>query len=391
MPTALRACLLILLTASCTVAAAAGLGIAASVAPDGRVWIVGLNAQQQLFAQSSEDQGSHWSAAQILDTRGDRILADGENRPMLAFGPEGRAVITYSSPAAKGPGVNIRLLRSSDGGKRFAPPLTVHNGRQPVGRGYAASAFDRNGVLHTVWMDNRDQLAADSDSVAATRSAIFRNESRDGGASFGPDTPLATNGCECCRIALAPTADGKVAALWGQLFEPNIRDHAFARLGDNNEPERASYDEWPHDACPGQGPALIPEYNGGFHMIWHGERAPMPGGQTQQLAVRYGRLSESGRPRGEYYLIPDDKAEHADVAAKNRTVVIAWLSRSGDLTQLRAWVSNDDGSNFALRDLASSREDHDYPRLLATPKGILLLWRTASGVQAFPFTPRSQG
>jgi len=70
------------------------LAIGAAFAPTGELWIVGLDAQQHLFVQRSADAGRHWQAPQVLDTGGDQVAADGENRPKLAFGPHGQAVIS---------------------------------------------------------------------------------------------------------------------------------------------------------------------------------------------------------------------------------------------------------------------------------------------------------
>ena len=58
------------------------------------LWLVALNPQGQLFTQVSTDDGRSWSAPRGLDTGSDRIAADGENRPKIAFGPRGQAVIT---------------------------------------------------------------------------------------------------------------------------------------------------------------------------------------------------------------------------------------------------------------------------------------------------------
>jgi hypothetical protein len=39
-------------------------------------------------------------------------------------------------------------------------------------------------------------------------AAVYRNESQDGGRSFGPDINVADHACECCRIALSPLPGG---------------------------------------------------------------------------------------------------------------------------------------------------------------------------------------
>lgn len=369
-----------------------GLSIGAAVSSAGLLWLVGLNAEGRLFVQSSADFGLKWNEPRLLDTGSDKVAADGENRPKIAFGRDGQAVISYTQPLSKPYTGEIRMLRSDDGGKSFSAPFTVHQDRQVITHRFESIAFDRSGVLHTIWIDKRDQVSAAGRAGASSSkfagkssayagAAIYRNESRDGGLSFGPDIKLADHSCECCRIALAPTPAGGVAALWRHVFEPNVRDHAFAALGqESGTPVRASFDDWKLDACPHHGPGLAVARQGGYHAVWFGEKAG-------RAAVRYGRLAADGAPQGEARELPDPRAEHADVVALGAQVVVAWRSYDGAQTQLRAWVSADEGAHFSLRELAASVDENDHPRLLVTNEGIRVLWRTAKEIHVLPILP----
>ena len=367
--------------------ARSGLSVGTAVAPDGLLWVVGLDRQGGLFVQTAADSGGQWSDPRLLDIGGDKVAADGENRPKIAFGPDNRVVISYTQPLARPYTGEIRMLRSEDGGASFSPPFTVHQDRQVITHRFESLAFDARGVLHTVWIDKRDQVQAAREAGGESRrgdyrgAAIYRNESRDAGRSFGPDLKLADHSCECCRIALAPTPDGGIAAMWRHVFAPNIRDHAFAVLGDAAaHPVRASADDWKLDACPHHGPGLTPAAGGGYHAVWFGEKAG-------RAAVRYGRLAADGQPRGEVRELPDTRAEHADVLATGPRVAIAWRSFDGERTRLRAWLSADDGTSFIQRELASSNDENDHPRLLATPAGMRVLWRTAKEIHVLPIDP----
>lgn len=372
--------------------------------PAGELWIVGLDRERRLFVQSSADSGRSWRAPRLIDTGKDRIAADGEKGPNLVFGPDDQVVITYSSPYFKPQTGQVRLLRSGDGGRSFAPPVTVHQDRQLVSHLFESVAFDAQGRLHTLWVDGRDReravkaaLAAappvDPRSGRATQArpiaavdyrglAIYRNESGDGGRTFGPDIMLAEHSCECCSIALAPTPEGSLAAMWRHVFEPNERDHAFVKLGAAREaaPVRASLDHWALDACPHQGPGLAPASGGGYHAIWFGSRAGA-------LRVRYGRLDAEGLPVGEARAVPDERAEHASLAAAGPRVAISWNSFDGKTTRWRAWVSADEGRSFVLRELGSAAEDSDHARLATRGEEIFALWRTAQGVRVERLAP----
>ena len=368
------------------------LAMGAAFAPDGVLWVVGLNPARRLFVQHSADAGLVWGAPRLLDIGQDVVSAQGENRPKIAFGPSGQAVITYTQPLSRPYTGEIRMLRSDDGGRSFSAPFTVHRDRQLITHRFESVAFDAQGVLHTVWVDKRDLEALKArsrgPSVAYRGAAIYRNESRDGGQTFGPDLKVADHSCECCRIALALTSSGGMAAMWRHVFEPNERDHAFATLGGGtpshgaaaegqvpaSAPMRATLDRWALDACPHHGPGLAPAAAGGYHAVWFGIRAGVP-------AVRYGRLDAQGAPASEVQALPDPSAEHADISSAGRHVAIVWRSFDGEATRLRAWVSDDDGRSFRLRELARSADDNDHPRLVRRGGEVFAVWRNVKEVR----------
>lgn len=351
-------------------------------APDGQLWLAGLDAQGRLFVQSAPAQDlQHWSPARLLDTAGDSIAADGENRPKLAFGPQGQVVISYTQPLSRPYTGRIRMLRSSDGGRTFSPPYTVHADRQEITHRFESIAFDAQGVLHTVWIDKRDlERAAKVGTKSSYRgAAVYRNESPDGGLSFGPDIKLADHSCECCRIALARGADGRLRAMWRHVFAPNVRDHGFAVLQTGAAVVRATYDDWHVDACPHHGPGLALAHDGGFHAVWFGIRRQAG---EDVAAVRYARLNADGSPRPETVrALPDDLAEHADVLAWKQRVAVVWRSVAGARSTLKAWLSVDGGQTFQLRELAQLSGDNDQPRLAQQQGRMVVVWRNAQEVQ----------
>lgn len=363
------------------------LGTGAAFAPDGALWISTLDGQGRLNVQRSMDRGRTWEPPRVLDTGGDTVAADGESWPKIAFSGPRTVVISYTHPLAKPYTGEIRLLRSDDGGASFAPPVTVHHDRQVITHRFDAIAFDAKGVLHALWIDKRDLEAAKASGQKYRGAAIYRAESHDGGRSFGPDTRVADHSCECCRIALAPATGGGVAAMWRHVFEPNLRDHAFAVLGgaapaSPGDPAlvRASLDHWAVDGCPHHGPGLTAASEGGYHAVWFGQR-------QGRAAVRYGRLSARGEPQGAARELPDDAAEHADIQSAGRHVAIVWRSFDGQATRWRAWISADDGQTFTLRELGRSTLDNDHPRLLRQGQALVALWRDAEGVRVETLVP----
>lgn len=360
-------------------------------APDGALWSVKLNEKGQLALHSSIDDGQTWLAERLLDTGNDKIKIGGENPPKLVFGPNGVVIILYSQAFAQRFTGEIRMLRSTDHGKSFAAPVTLHQDRQLIGHNYPVIGFDAKGVMHTIWIDARDKAAVTRANLEAEKQgkekqnyrgvSLYRNVSYDAGASFGPDIKLSDYSCECCRLALSPSGDGGLALMWRHVTAPNIRDHAFMVIRSDvlaqaptqsstlPSPVRASFDHWAIDACPHHGPALTASKAGGYHAVWFGVRDDV-------AQVRYGKLDKDGHPIGKVQALPDTKAEHADILSVDGKVVIAWRSFDGEAMQLRAWISEDDGQHFQIKNIARSTAENGYPQLLTKNGKIYLVWST---------------
>ena len=364
------------------------LGIGAALAPDGTLWLAGLNAENQLFVQSAPapvgTAARQWTAPRVLDTAGDPISADGENHPKLLFGPKATVLIAYTQPLPKPNTGYVRLLRSVDGGQTFAAPVTVHADRQEITHRFESLGFDAQGALHTVWIDKRDLEAAPKGGTKSSYrgAAIYRNVSLDGGATFGPDLKVADHSCECCRIALGLGTDGVLRAMWRHVFAPNVRDHAVAALTPAAVTPivRATFDEWRVDGCPHHGPGLAPAVDG-FHAVWFGIRQQ---GDEPGAGVRYARLQADGRPRLETVRrLPDERAEHADVMAWGQQVAVVWRSIDGMTSTLKAWLSSDGGQTFRVQTLGQASGENDFPRLVQNGPRMAVVWRNAKEVQVY--------
>jgi hypothetical protein len=202
-------------------------------------------------------------------------------------------------------------------------------------------------------------------------AAIYYAYSDDKGATWSTDTKLADSSCECCRIALAVNPQGRVAAMWRHVFEPNERDHAFAVLGAQTPVvERATLDRWRVDACPHQGPSLAFGPDGTRHAVWFNQ----VDGQGRAF---YGQLTKQG-PSGVRTLPAG--ATHADVAVAGSRVVVVWKRFDGTVTKIESLLSSDAGRSFKSGPSLQTAGDSDQPRLVTSGQRVLLVWRNADGI-----------
>jgi hypothetical protein len=350
------------------------LGTSAAIDRQGRLWIAAKEAAQDgqfIVVQMSPDLGKTWSAPKRIQSVPEPISAEGENRPKLAFGAKGEMFVTYTKPLAKPYTGEIRFVRSLDGGMHFLPPVTVHANRDVITHRFESLIVDPDGRIFVAWIDKRDIEQAKLRKQKYEGAAVYYAVSEDGGASFKGDFKIADHSCECCRIALALTPDGKVAAMWRHVFEPNIRDHAMAILspdGKAGTPERVTFDNWHVDACPHHGPSLAFDAAGRRYQTWF-DVAGEDGG------VFFAAVESGGQP-GTPLPLGTAQAEHADVAVHGDEIVVVWKQFDGKSTAILGRVSPDRGKTWKEVELARTAGVSDQPHLVTTGSGVLLVWRT---------------
>lgn len=360
----------------------AELGVSAAVDASGQIWAAsreGAGDTAYLALQSSADHGRTWSPPRQLTT--EAITASGESRPKIAFGRQGEVFIAYTRPIAKPHIGDIRFIRSTDGGRTFSAPITVHAHREVTIHSFESMLVDREGRIFIAWIDGRDADAAKARGERYAGSAIYYAVSDDGGARFKGDYKVADHSCECCRIGLALNPRGNPVALWRHIFAPNIRDHALAELGAGGRAapmQRASFDDWRIDACPHQGPAHAYGAGGVRHQVWFNGKEG-PGGGVQYAAF----TPDGARPAP--VTLGNAQAAQADIAVQGAQVAIVWKQFDGAATAVLARLSDDGGATWREQALGRTSGESGKPYLIMAPAGILMVWRTGKdGIRVTP-------
>ncbi|HEX7733174.1 MAG TPA: sialidase family protein, partial [Rhodanobacter sp.] len=247
------------------------LGASAAFDAHGRLWVVDA-ADGHVRLRHSDDLGRTLSPPVEVNAVAEPVYDEGENRPKIAFGTKNEIYVSWSQPRAKPWTGFVRFARSLDGGAHFSTPVTVHRDRAEITHRFDALAVDGRGRVVIAWIDKRDMEAAQARGRPYLGAAVYYSWSDDGGRSFAPERKLMDNSCECCRIALARTPEGGIAAFFRGVYGDNIRDHAFALLPTNGatpRAARATFDDWRIAACPHHGPGLAIGADGTRHAVWY--------------------------------------------------------------------------------------------------------------------------
>ncbi len=366
------------------------LGIGTAFAPDGTLWWVGLNADNQLVIQNTlpaESRRSQWSAPRVIDLGGDPVSADGENHPKLLFGPNATVLIAYTQPLAKPNTGFVRLLRSTDGGKTFSSPArcTPTGRKSPTASSPSASmptvCCTPSGSTSATWRPHPRWATSPATGARPSTAPIrWMGVPRLARTSRWPTTPASA-----AALPWRKATTVVMNAMWRHVYEPDVRDHAFAALGATTTAPaatvRATFDEWHVNGCPHHGPGLVAAAEGGFHTVWFGIRQQ---DGANASGVRYARLKADGSPDAQTVRrLPDDRAEHADVMAQGQRVAIVWRSSDGLQTTLKAWLSTDGGKTFTERTLAQVQGDNDFARPVQHGTRMAVVWRNPKEVQVY--------
>ena len=193
-----------------------------------------------------------------------------------------------------------------------------------------------------------------------------------------PSTP-----CECCRIAIAPAPTGGAAVLWRHVFEPQIRDHAFAVLDAvGSEPEvlRASFEDWEIQACPHHGPALDAA-DIGYHATWFSAANGDP-------ALYYGWIDGATGATERSLRLAGGNAAHPDVLAWGNKISVVWKRIEGDRNTIVERRSSDGGATWSdPSEIAEATGKSDHPHLLGLGNEALLAWHARSeGLRLIPLS-----
>lgn len=349
------------------------LGAAAAFDTHGRLWVVSVR-EGHVVLRHSDDFGKTLSAPTEVNAQAQKISASQENHPAIAIGPEGQLYVTWVNPLAQKWASQVWFARSTDAGEHFSAPVRVHRDSTPITHSFNALAVDGSGRVVVAWIDSRDRAAAMAQDKPYRGLSIYYAWSSDEGQTFDAERRLVEHSCECCRLALAPTPEGKVAALFRMNYPGNIRDHALTLLpaaGEPLEPQRVTFSDWKIAACPEQGPGLAIGADGVRHAVWY-QAAHGP-------AISYGQL-QAGQKPGHLLPIGGPGAGHAVVAVHADKVWLVWNQVDANGYQLMARSSRDGGKHFGpATAIASSTAAVYSPQLLVHAGDAYAAWNTADG------------
>ena len=355
-----------------------------AIASDGTLWVAWAAGGVVSVARST-DLGKTFSPG-VAVHGGTLPLDNGPDaRPKLVVTDDGAIIVSYATRDEKYNGAAF-VTRSDDGGKTFAVPLPITSG-SPSQR-FETAGVTPDGRLFAVWIDKRNSAKARADNVKYAGAALAFSTAVKGSVAFAPATIARDNTCECCRIALAFTPDGKPAVMFRNIFDGGVRDHGIITFSDLATPGpviRVSDDAWATDACPHHGPSLTIATDGSYHVTW------FTSGKTRK-GVFYARSTDGGKTFSNPLALGAQgrQTSRPYVLATGGTLSVVWKEFDGEQTEIRAMTSGDGGTSFGIPwTAAATRDESDHPYLVPVGKRIYLSWQTKmEGYRLVELAPR---
>ncbi|MDP2128738.1 MAG: sialidase family protein [Pseudohongiella sp.] len=330
-------------------------------------------SNKHVYVTQSADKGINFSTPVRVNSVPEDAEFNGENRPKIVVADNGTVLLSWTNKTSNRFTGEIRFSRSTDGGHTFESPRTINDDGLETGHRFDSLHLTPSGKLYLTWIDKRDMEASLARGDNYPGAAIYYTVSDDLGANFIPNVRVAHNSCECCRIAVAPHGEDKVAILWRQIFGDQIRDHAIAVLsadGSVSDMSRATVDDWHIEACPHHGPTMVPAgTDGQYHMSWFSAG-------TIHSGIHYARYDLATTAPSDIIKVDGTPgAGHPSLATFNDTIYLVWKGFDGMSTPVQLMLSHDDGRSWSTpRTILSTDQASDHPLLITSSQGVFLSW-----------------
>jgi hypothetical protein len=357
-----------------------------------------------IYAATSRDGGRTFGPPTRVNDVAGEARVTGEQPPRVALVPraQGDPAIVVVWTAKGQTGTRLLSARSNDGGRSFAPAVTVPGSEAAGNRGWESIAANRDGTIVTLWLDHRETSTnkgtaapvnhAEHQHGASTQSAadsVKRAQlSKLFAARLGEaDSPRALTGgvCYCCKTAIATDASGNIYAAWRHVYEGSVRDIAFTKSSDGGRtfapPVRVSQDDWVLNACPENGPSLVVDADQRIHVVWP-TLVPGPTSTSEPTLGLFYAMSRDGRGFTVRQRIPTEGfPRHPEITLGLRgEVVVAWDEQANGTRRVSVAQGNvaADGAPRFVRQPIADESSAAYPAVAAVKDGALVAWTSGS-------------
>ncbi len=297
-----------------------------------------------IFFARSEKPGGPLGVPVQVNRPNEEVYYRQESPALVVHGHEVFVTWTKTHPkitADKPFAGELRLSKSTDGGRTFEPSILVNDDGQADLHTFDSIQRARNGTLHMAWIDAREGKKEPGTFVAS---------SMDQGRTITKNLKIDDDTCVCCRTAVATSADGVVYVAWRKIFEGNVRETVVSRSIDGGETFSSSVivgnDRWVYPACPHRPASLGVDQTSRLYIVWYTEGADETPAVYLTYSDDHGKTfspkQQLNRSKGTF---PDHPQMAVDPEGR---IVVIWEEQSPVRREVVVSYSLDRGQSFSM-------------------------------------------
>jgi hypothetical protein len=279
----------------------------------------------------------------------------------------------------------VRVVRSTDGGATWGPPVTPHTDGLAAEHGFVSLWGEGADGIGMVWLDGRKSAMPDSAREMTIRTATVSTT-----GTLSREALVDARSCDCCQTGTAATRTGRVLVYRDRSAE-EIRDIAIVRQTADGwtAPQKVHDDDWHYPGCPVNGPqvassgdtVVVAWYTAAHDTARVNVARSVDGGATFGAPVRI----DDGDPIGRVDVVLDDAANP----------VVVWLEQRGPDTAevlARRIAGNAPGPIRVLSRTSGARQS-GFPRITRHGNDVVAAWTSVNPLQVhvarFSLSPKT--
>ena len=259
----------------------------------------------------------------------------------------------------------LRLSRSTDGGKTFLPSILVNDDGQVIGHSFDSIHVAPDGVVHVSWIDGRE---------GKKDPGTFVTHSTDHGRTVAKNVKVGESTCVCCRTSLTTGPDGTLYVAWREILASDLRETVVARSTDGGQtfttPVIVGHDKWAFSGCPHRPASIGTDRFGRLYVVWYTEGVD----DIPAVFLAYSdNRGDSFSPKQKLNVSKGTFPDHPQLAVDPEgRLVVVWEEQSPVRREIFSSVSLDRGQSFSTPQKLNEKKGQT-PSLSMNSKGLAAL------------------
>ncbi len=260
---------------------------------------------------------------------------------------------------------DLRVSRSTDGGKTFQPSVLVNDDQLVIGHSFDSIHVAPDGVVHMAWIDGRE---------GKKESGTFTARSTDRGRTVEKNLKVDENTCVCCRTSMTSSPDRTLYVAWRKILPGDLRETVVARSTDGGQtfaaPVIVGHDQWVFPGCPHRPASVGTDRQGRLYVAWYTEGSD----ETPSIYLAYSDdRGDTFSPKQKLNLSKGTFPDHPQMAVDpDGRLVIVWEEQSPVRREIVMSVSLDRGQTFSAPKKLNDKKGQT-PTLSINARGLAAL------------------